>query len=547
MSASVIVDPIKLAIADRSRGWKVIDASRLARDIDIECDVVIVGSGAGGGTTAEILTKAGLKVLMIEEGPFKSSSDFRMRERDAYPQLYQESAGRQTKDKGIVILQGRSVGGSTTVNWTSSFRTPPTTLAHWERQWGLSEFSVNAMAPWFAKMEERLSITPWSVPPNENNDILKRGCDKLGIPAAAIKRNVKGCWNLGYCGMGCPTNAKQSMLVTTIPASLDSGMSLIHSARAERLSHRYGRITSLIAIGMEPGVVGNGAAIGKYKIRVTAKHFVLAGGAINNPALMLRSKLPDPHGTLGKRTFLHPSCVSAAIMDGKVEGYSGAPQTIYSDHFLDTQPVDGVIGFKLEAPPIHPILAGITLQGFGDDHSMWMKRLPNMHVAIALMRDGFHAESIGGSVGIRADGSPVLDYKITDYVWHGVRRALLGMAEIQFAAGAKIVMPLHEESKPMRSWPEAKKFIESLPMQTLRTRIASAHVMGGCGMGADALTSVIRSDGRHHQLDNLWVFDGSAFPTSIGANPQLSIYGMVARNATRLVDVLKPTVPTRYA
>jgi choline dehydrogenase-like flavoprotein len=543
---SIIADPIKLALADRSRGWKVIDGARLERDMDLACDIVIVGSGAGGGIAAEILTKAGFNVLMIEEGPFKSSSDFRMRERDAYPQLYQESAGRQTKDKGIVILQGRAVGGSTTVNWTSSFRTPPTTLAHWERRWGLDDFTKEAMSPWFAKMEERLSISPWGVPPNENNDILKRGCDKLGIPAAAIQRNVKGCWNLGYCGMGCPTNAKQSMLVTTIPASLDAGMTLLHSARVERLSHRYGRITSLVAIGMDAGIVGNGAVAGKHKIRVTAKHFILAGGAINNPALMLRSKLPDPHSTIGKRTFLHPSCVSAAIMDKKVEGYSGAPQTIYSDHFLDTQPVDDVIGFKLEAPPIHPILAGITLQGFGEDHATWMKRLPYMHVGIALMRDGFHEQSIGGNVGIRGDGSPVLDYKITDYVWHGMRRALLVMAEIQFAAGAKIVMPLHEAAKPMLSWAEAKKFIEALPMQTLRTRVASAHVMGGCGMGADPRTSVIRSDGRHHQLDNLWVFDGSAFPTSIGANPQLSIYGMVARNAARLVEMLKPLPDKKY-
>lgn len=543
MTKSVVPDFIKIAREDKSRGWKVLDGSRLTADIDIECDVVIVGSGAGGGTTAEILTAAGLNVVMIEEGPFKSSTDFRMRERDAYPQLYQESAGRQTKDKGIVILQGRAVGGSTTVNWTSSFRTPPTTLAHWQRVWGLKDYSVADMLPWFQKMEERLSITPWAVAPNENNDILKRGCDKLGIPAAAIKRNVKGCWNLGYCGMGCPTNAKQSMLVTTIPAALDHGLSLIHSTRVERLANRFGRITSLVAIGMD----SEGVTIGKYKIRVTAKHYVLAGGAINNPALMLRSKLPDPYATLGKRTFLHPSPVSAAIMDGKVEAYSGAPQTIYSDHFLDTQPVDDVIGYKLEAPPIHPILAGITLQGFGDDHAMWMKRLPNMHVAIALMRDGFHDGSIGGAVNIRTDGSPVLDYKITDYVWHGVRRSLLTMAEIQFAAGAKIVMPLHEDSKPMRSWIEAKKLIQALPMETLRTRIASAHVMGGCAMGADARMSVARGDGRHHQLDNLWVFDGSAFPTSIGANPQLSIYGMVARNATRLVELMKPEIKTKFA
>jgi choline dehydrogenase-like flavoprotein len=542
MTASIIKDPIKIALESNASRWRVIDGSQMTRDIHLECDVVIVGSGAGGGTAAEILSLAGLKVVMLEEGPLKSSSDFRMRERDAYPQLYQESAGRQTKDKGIMVLQGRAVGGSTTVNWTSSFRTPPSTLKHWEKVWGLSEYTVERMAPWFEQIEKRLSITPWGAMPNENNDILKRGCTKLGIPSAAIKRNVKGCWNIGYCGMGCPTNAKQSMLVTTIPVALDRGMTLVHSARVERLSHRYGRVSSLVASGMR----ADGVDAGAYKVRVTAKHFVLAGGAINNPALMMRSKFPDPHSTLGKRTFLHPSSVSAAIMDKKVEGYSGAPQTIYSDHFLDKQAVDDIIGYKLEAPPIHPILAGITLQGFGDDHAMWMKRLPNMHVTIALMRDGFHEGSIGGTVGIRGDGSALLDYPITEYVWHGVRRSLLTMAEIQFAAGAKIVMPLHEDAKPLRSWQEAKSFIENLPMKTVRTRIASAHVMGGCTMGADARTSVVRSNGRHHQLENLWVFDGSVFPTSIGANPQLSIYAMVARNAASLVELMKPPITRRF-
>ena len=537
MSESIIPDPIKLALTDRTRGWKVTDGTRMTGDIHMECDVVIVGSGAGGGTTAEMLTQAGLDVLMIEEGPFKSSGDFRMRERDAYPQLYQESAGRQTKDKGITILQGRTVGGSTTVNWTSSFRTPPATLKHWQKKWGLEEYTEETLAPWFAKMEERLNITPWALPPNENNDILRRGCEKLGLRSAAIRRNVKGCWDLGYCGMGCPTNAKQSMLVTTIPDALDRGMSLIHSARVEKLSVRYGRITSLIAHGMLADAVGVNTAAGPHRIFVKARHYVLAGGGINNPGLMLRSKLPDPHRTLGKRTFLHPSAVSAAIMDEKVEAYSGAPQTIYSDHFLDAMPHDGPIGFKLEAPPIHPILAGITLQGFGDDHSMWMKRLPHMHVAIALMRDGFHPQSVGGSVAIRNDGSALLDYQISNYVWDGIRHALLVMAEVQFAAGAKIVMPLHEDAKPYRNWADAKRAIAAMPMQTLRTRVASAHVMGGCTMGANASTSVTRGDGRHHQLENLWVFDGSVFPTSIGANPQLSIYAMAARNATRLAEL----------
>ncbi len=169
----------------------------------------------------------------------------------------------------------------------------------------------------------------------------------------------------------------------------------------------------------------------------------------------------------------------------------------------------------------------------------WMKRLAHMHVAIALMRDGFHPQSTGGQVAIRRDGSPILDYVISPYAWEGIRHSLSVMAEIQFAAGAKIVMPLHEDAKPYRNWGDAKRAIEVLPMAALRTRVASAHVMGGCAMGNDPRLSVIRGDGRHHQLENLWIFDGSAFPTSIGANPQLTIYAMVARNAGRLADLIK--------
>jgi choline dehydrogenase-like flavoprotein len=209
----MIRDPIRAGLAS---GWKVTDASALERDLALEADVAIIGTGAGGGVTAEILAAAGLDVALIEEGPLRSSSDFRMLEAEAYPQLYQESAARKTLDKAITILQGRAVGGSTTVNWTSSFRTPETTLAYWRERFGLGALTAPALAPWFERMERRLAIAPWTVPANENNDLLRRGGAKLGIATAAIRRNVSGCANLGYCGMGCPTNAKQSMLVTTI-------------------------------------------------------------------------------------------------------------------------------------------------------------------------------------------------------------------------------------------------------------------------------------------------------------------------------------------
>jgi len=464
-------------------GWQVIDASKLVADRELEADVAIVGSGAGGGIAAEILTKAGLRVVVVEEGPLKTSTDFRMREADAYPQLYQESAARKTKDKAINILQGRCVGGSTTVNWTSSFRTPATTLAHWQREFGLKELTVEAMAPWFDAVDRRLNIRYWDVSPNENNALLRQAGWSLGVPIAPIRRNVKGCWNLGYCGMGCPTNAKQSMLVTTLPAAL-------------------------------------------------------AGGAIGTPALLLRSGAPDPQRLLGRRTFLHPTTVAAAVMDHPVKGYAGAPQTIYSDHYLDSVPVDGPIGFKLEVPPMHPVLFSTTLQGYGEAHRKLMAEFANSHALLALLRDGFHPDSPGGSVQLGDNGAPVLDYPITDFVWDGVRRSWLAMAELQFAAGAKRVYIVHENCEGYASLDEAKAGIAKLPLKNQLARVVSAHVMGGCGMAADAKQGVTDVWGRHRQLGNVTVCDGSLFPTSIGANPQLSVYGLAARNASRLAEEL---------
>ncbi|MGJ9418835.1 GMC family oxidoreductase N-terminal domain-containing protein [Massilia sp. CMS3.1] len=539
ISQAIIPDPIRLGIA---RGWKIVDAARLEADRTLEADVVIVGSGAGGGVTAEILALAGLSVLIVEEGALQSSGDFKMREADAYPSLYQESAARQTLDKGVKILQGRTVGGSTTVNWTSSFRTPVPTLDYWRDRFGLSGYDSASLEPWFAMMEARLHVSDWQAPPNENNDLLKRGLDKLGIASGFIRRNVKGCWNLGYCGMGCPTNAKQSMLVTTIPSALEHGATLVTRARAERFVLRGERADELLCTALS----ADGVAPTGRLLRLRAKHFVVAGGAINSPALLMRSGAPDPHGLLGKRTFLHPTLISAGIFPQRVDAWAGAPQTVYSDHFLGTSPIDGPLGYKLEAPPLHPVLLSTTLGGFGHGHFDLMRQFPHMHGMLALLRDGFHEQSPGGAVQLK-DGAAVLDYPLNDFLWDGARRALLTMAEIQFAAGASAVQPAHETAQLYTSWAEAKRAIATLPQQLHMTRVASAHVMGGCTMAGDERRGVTSADGRYRGLANLSVHDGSLFPTSIGANPQLSIYGITARLASSLATSLTGKPAPRVA
>ncbi|WP_211829956.1 GMC family oxidoreductase [Kistimonas asteriae] len=515
-------------------GWKVHNGSRMEDGAQFEADVAIIGTGAGGGVTAEILSQAGLKVLLIEAGPLKSSNDFNMDESRAYSDLYQEGAGRMSKDGAITIMQGRCVGGTTVINWTSSFRTPPQTLQYWTDNFATEGTSEADMAPWFAQMEKRLNVQTWQIPANGNNDVLKRGCDKLGYDWKIIPRNVAGCWNLGYCGTGCPTNAKQSMLVTTIPGALQNNAELLYLARAEHFRFEGDAISELVCAGMD----ANSVHPTGHRFTVKAKHYVLSAGAIGSPGLLLRSNAPDPYKLTGKRTFLHPVPMVMAVMPEKIEGYYGAPQSIHSDHFQWRDGVSGPAGFKLEATPLQPGLAAALIKAHGQQMADSMADLPYTACTLALLRDGFHPDSPGGQVMLRNDGTPILDYPMTDYLWDGVRRALQTMAEIQFAAGARKVRPLHQDASYVDSLEKVTALINELPMKKYRTLIGSAHVMGGCPMGEDRYQTVVNSRGEHHYLENLSVIDGSVFPTSIGANPQLSIYGQAARMASLLAGRL---------
>ncbi|NIE76115.1 GMC family oxidoreductase [Pantoea sp. Ap-967] len=526
-----VSDPFRQGL---ERGWLTQDGSRLEHDLALQADIAVIGSGAGGATSAQMLSAAGFKVLLIEEGPLKTSSDFHLLEHEAYASLYQEGLGRMSKDGAITILQGRAVGGTTLVNWTSSFRTPPPTLEHWASAHAVHGLGEADLRPWFERVEQELGISPWALPPNANNEVLRRGCEQLGYRWAVIPRNVRGCWNLGYCGMGCPVNAKQSMLVTRIPATLDHGGELLYLARAERLEHDGERVRQLHCQALDAqGIHPTGR-----RITVQARHYIVAAGGINSPALLLRSKAPDPHGRLGKRTFLHLVNFSAARFSERIDPYYGAPQSIYSDHFQWQGGSDGPVGYKLEVPPLHPALASTLLGSHGAENARRMAELPHTHVMLALLRDGFHPQSQGGNVELRGDGSPVLDYPVTDYLRDGLRRAYHSMAQIQFAAGATQVTPVHADARPASNLAQAQQMIDALQLEPFRTRLGSAHVMGGCAMGERPQQAVCDSLGRHHQLANLSVHDGSLFPTSIGANPQLSVYAISARLTEALIGRL---------
>jgi choline dehydrogenase-like flavoprotein len=510
----------------------VLEGQTVDRDLDVDADVCIVGSGPGGAVTAATLAARGLSVVVLEEGGYFTKERYRLRDDDAFPLLYQDGAQRTTKDLAITILQGKAVGGGTAVNWTTCFRTPDDVVAYWRDRHEVGGVSSAELAPFFAAAEQRLSIA--EVPEagvNRNNATLRAGCEKLGIPTTLLRRNVKNCAMTGGCGLGCPVDAKQSATITYLPDAMRAGAAIVSRCRVRKLVLDGDRATAVEGAFLDAA----GVELTGPKIVVKPRVVVVAGGAINSPALLLRSGAPDPHGVLGRRTFLHPTIASAATYAEPVDGWYGPPQSIASHHFAHR---GDEIGFFLEAGPLYPLLTATSLPGFGKPATTSLRtaRFNAAHLAITV--DGFHDDVVGGRVGLLASGAPFLDYPIVDRQWRGLREAYKVLARIGLASGATLVRTLHDPPLEMRTEADLAK-IDDAPFQNCRFTIFSAHQMGGCGMSDDPKRGVVRSsDLRHHQLQNVHVVDGSAFPTSLGVNPQLSIFGLAGLVSSRLAQAL---------
>jgi choline dehydrogenase-like flavoprotein len=515
----------KLALVRSSPN--VIDGSAATADLDLSADVVVIGSGAGGAVTAAVLAAAGISVLLVEEGGYYTHADFDMREAHTMPKLYQESMQRTTADLAIAVLQGRAVGGTTVVNWTTSFRTPEDVVAHWADKHAVRGFKYADLAPHYDAIEARLGIHKVEESSmNRNNRLLFDGCKAKGWAIETTRRNVWQCMQTGACGMGCPVNAKRSMLVTMIPDAIDAGAKLVFRCRVDRLETAAGEVRAAHATLLDAeGLVPTGR-----RATLKAKRFVLSGGAINSPALLLRSGL-DAGGLVGTRTFLHPVVGMTGLYDEPVHAWSGAPQSAASHQFAHR---GNDVGFFLEAAPGYPMLASTALPGHGEAHRKLMLDLARRTVHIAIAIDGFHDDVPGGTVRLRPSGAPLLDYPIVPKLWEAFRTAQKRLAEQAFAGGAKEVTTMHDPAVTLTSDKDLDR-LDRAPWEPCRVAVFTAHQMGGCRMGDDASRAVVRSeDLRHHTLKNLHVVDGSVFPTSLGVNPQESIYGLAHLMATRI-------------
>jgi long-chain-alcohol oxidase len=489
-------------------------------DTSLDCDVVIVGSGAGGGAAAGVLAGAGLDVIVVESGGYYDDADFDGSEFKALTGYYM-GAPNATHDQSVGLIAGSCLGGGTVVNYSTSFRTPDEVRDEWSGL-GVPAFNSPDYTASLDAVWERLGVSQEYNEPSARERKLQEGCVKLGWHVDAMPRGVRHCAQgkeCGYCGLGCRVGAKQSVVKTWLADAQAAGTRMLVRTRVQRV---------VVEGGVARGIIGITAD--GHRVNIRSRAVIAACGAIHTPALLRRSGLDNEN--IGKNLRLHPAGVVFGVFDEELKPWEGVMQALYSDQFRD---LDDGYGLKLETAPMHPHL----LVPFGPwrnaaEHFKLVEALTNTTPIGVLLRD-----RDGGEVRVGRDGEPVVRYKLSKFDAGHLRTGMDGAAHLLEEAGARRIYSSHASwvsYDPGRAGSRQRFMADADaagygPGQVV---LNSFHIMGSARMGGSPSMSACDPTGQTWDVRNLYVLDGSSFPTASGVNPQISIQAIAHMSARGL-------------
>ncbi|HEX6252568.1 MAG TPA: GMC family oxidoreductase N-terminal domain-containing protein [Gemmatimonadaceae bacterium] len=512
----------------------VVQGHEVASDLTLTADVCVIGTGAGGAVVAARLAEAGQDVVLLEEGGYWTPADFTESEAEMVPRLYADRGLRTTEDLAVSLLQGRCVGGGTTVNWMMTLRTPDFVLDEWSRLHAAEGMSAAAMTTVFDRIEDEIHARP--IPDdahNPNNNLLMDGAARLGWTTRAAVNNARECVRAGFCGIGCRYDAKQSALNTYVPRALAAGARLYSDVRVERLE--------IAGPGGRRGlkrvrctVLDRDTGAARRSLVVNTPTVVLAAGAVGTPVILQRSGLGG--GGVGRFLRLHPTTAAMGIYDREIYGPAGIPQSALCDDFLRGNG-DGY-GFWIECPALLPGLAAAAVTEFGASHRRIMQRFASFGSLIVLVRDGAELDRSDGSVTVGRGGRVKIRYRISQPTARMLRDGTAAAARVHLAAGATEVQTLHSPAVRLRSEADLGE-VHTAACGHNQINLFSAHVNGTCRIGGSPRTSGCTPEFERHGAPGIYVADGSLLPTAPGVNPQLTIMAVADVAAGRILARLR--------
>jgi choline dehydrogenase-like flavoprotein len=510
----------------RPRSVRVERGQDIGGERRLHADVCVIGSGAGGAPVAKELAEGGMRVVILEDGEHFTTGSFDARPRNMTQLLYRDAGQTATVGNVPVVLPlGQTVGGTTTINSGTCFRTPPAVLRMWAERFGLDELSETELDPFFRRVERVLNVA--QVPPElagHNAEVVRRGAEALGWHGDYLFRNVRGCVGSGVCSFGCPTGAKQHTGLTYVPRAWDAGATTFSRTRARRIVMRGGRAT-----GVEASTAGGGA------VHVDCPLVVVACGAVHTPLFLGRQRLGGDSGELAQNLAIHPATAVRALFDEEIDMARGVPQSFYIDEFAD----EGIMFEGAAGPPDY---AAMSFPFTGERHRELMlnfRRIAQFGLMVS--------DTSRGSVRQRA-GRAEIRYSLNDDDVATFKRGVELLCELYWAAGAKTLFT------PVAGLDELRDGeIEPLRSRRVRARdltVMAFHAMGTARADARSAHGVVDGNLKLHGREGVYVADASAIPSSIGVNPQLTIMALSTRLAYHLLGKAAPAdepEPESYA
>jgi choline dehydrogenase-like flavoprotein len=490
-----------------------------------ECDVAIVGSGAGGAVAAAVLAEAGLDVLVLESGPHVDRASYPSDPLEGLPLLYRDGGMTIASGKpAIPVPVGRTVGGTTVINSGTCFRAPAEVLREWREGAGVPW--ATELDPFYEQAEEVLAVTP--VDPEtmgRNGQLCMAGAEALGARGGPISRNAGACIQCSSCPLGCRIDAKRASHVSYLPRAVAAGARVRAGVQVQRVLMEGARVSGLACRAGLPTTAAeeasrNGRPAAGRAWRVRAKTVISAAGAFGTPELLLRSGIGHP--ALGRHLHIHPAAWIGARYPEEVRGWEGIMQSYYVDEWAPQR-------ILLEAT-FTPLSFGAQwLPGVGAEFT------ERVHHFGQIASIGVHLHDTSeGRVRLASNGSLRLSYRLTDEEARVIQFGIARAAEIHFAAGATEVYP---NVGPVSAISRGRlEDFESAALRPADLRLEAFHPMSTARMGADPGASVTDSEGAVRGSEGLYIADASLLPTSVGVNPMMTIIACASRVARGVAE-----------